>query len=166
MRRASLPVVGAVSALLGAGCSSSDLSKDAEITNEVVECLPADTPGPALVARAIWYPNSRGFGSTDASPLGHASGVLALADDRLWFMEWNDSLHHLDVIHVIAIASANKISVAQFGNSAMLVVESGNESFDAFELMNGGDWSSDPKATAALCAKLQAIRARDLPSGP
>jgi len=157
---------GAVAALLASGCASSDLSKDIDITREVVDCLPTDTPAPTLVARAIWYPNASSFGSTDESALGHVSGVLALADDKLWFMEWNGPEGHFDILHVIAVQQAQAFKVARLGNSAMLVVESGNESFDSFELMNGGQFGSDPKATQSLCDKLRAIRARDAQPGP
>ena len=154
---------GAVAALLTAGCASSDLSNDAEINREVVECLPTDAPAPSMIARAIWFPNARGFGSTDASPLGHVSGVLVLADDKLWFMSWNDAERHFDVLRVIAFLRATTVAVARSGPAAMLVIQSGNLSFDSFELMKGGQFSSDPAVTQALCDKLQALRAKAPP---
>jgi hypothetical protein len=155
-------VIGAaIAALLGTGCASSDLSNDAKITGDVVECLPPDTPAPSTVARAIWFPDARGFGSTDASPLGHVTGVLALAGDKLWFMSWNDEEHHFDMHHVIAFLPAARISVDRLGTSAMLVIQSGNLSFDSFVLMRGGQFSSDPESTQALYEKLQALRAKN-----
>jgi hypothetical protein len=155
-----------LAAFLAGGCASSDLSGDRDITREVIECLPTDTTAPSLVARAIWYPGASGFGSADESALGHVSGVIALADDKLWFMEWNAPEGHFDILHVITVAQAGAVKVARLGNSAMLVVESGNQSFDSFELMNAGQFGTDPKATQALCARLEAIRARDSQPGP
>jgi len=148
-------------ALLGAGCTSSDLSRDVKIDNEVAECLPTDTPAPTVVVRAIWYPHASGFGSTDTSTVGHASGVLALAGDKLWFMSWNDDDRHYDVIDSIALLQARSITVAHLGPSVMLVVESGNQNFDSFELLNGSRFSSDSKGTQALYEKIQALRAKN-----
>ena len=130
----------------------------------LLQSLPTDAPAPSVVVRAIWYPNAHGFGSTDASPLGHVSGVLALAGDRLWFMSWNNPEHHYDVLHVIAFLPAAKIWVDRFGPSAMLVVQSQNYSFDAFELMGKGQFGSDPQATQTLYEKMQALRAKNPPS--
>jgi len=152
--------------LFCAGCVSADLSKNAGITAGVVECLPPRTPAPSAVLRAIWFPNASGFGSTDASPLGHVPGVLALAGDKLWFMGWNDREQHFDMLHVIAFLSAAKISVARLGPSAMLVVQSRNDSFDSFELMTGGELSSDPQATQALCNRLQILRSKNPQPAP
>ena len=151
---------GAVAALLWAGCASSDLSKNAETTGRVIEGLPTDAPAPSEIARAIWYPNARGFGSTDASQLGHVMGVLALSGDNLYFMWWNAPEHHYDVYHVVDFMTAANISVAHLGPSAMLVIESRNMSFDSFELMKGGQVLPDPQATEDLCDKLQAQRAK------
>lgn len=159
-------IAGAAAALLCAGCVSSDLSNNAEITGEVVECLPVGTAAPSAVVRAIWFPDANGFGSTNESPLGHATGVLALAGDRLWFMSWNDPEHHFDMRHVIAFLPAAKVSVERLGTSAMLVIQSANLSFDSFELMNGGEFGSDPKVTEELCARLQALRSRNPQSDP
>jgi hypothetical protein len=149
-----------MAALSGAGCSSADLSKDAKETREVVECLPTDAPAPSMSERAIWFPNASGFGSTDASALGHLTGVLALAGDTLYFMTWNEPERHFDMRHVIAVLRARNISVARFGTSAMLVIQSGNDSFDSFELMTGGGFGSDPKATQEVYEKLEAILAK------
>jgi hypothetical protein len=146
---------GAAAALLAAGCVSSDLSKDAETTEEVVECLPTNAPAPTVVARAIWYPHASGFGSAEA----HETGVLVLAGRRLWFMEWNGPGHHFEVERVIDAVQAVSIGVSRFGTSAMLVIQSGNLSFDSFELMNGGELGSDPQATQALYQRIQALRA-------
>jgi len=153
-------VAAAVAALLGAGCASSDLSRNAEITGEVAECLPVGTPAPSAVARAIWFPNASGFGSASDSPMGHVTGVLALAGDRLWFMTWNAAEHHFDMRHVIAFLTAARIGVDRLGPSAMLVVQSGNLSFDGFELMNAGALGSDPKLTLDLCERLRVLRAK------
>ena len=153
---------GLLAALLvaGPGCVSSDLSKNAETNASVLECLPPGTPAPLVVVRAFWFPKARGFGSTDASELGHAAGALALAGDRLWFMAWNHEEHHFDMLHDIDVASTQDISVVHLGSSTMLVVESHNQSFDSFELMNGGQFGTDPAATQALFASLQQIRSR------
>jgi hypothetical protein len=154
--------LGAICAsLFGAGCVSADLSNDAKVTGEVVECLPPGTPPPSMVASAIWFPNASGFGSADETGMGHISGVLALAGDKLWFMSWNDPEHHFDMQHVVAFLPAIKIDVARAGTAAMLVVESSNRSFDAFELMNGGQIGSDPAATQSLCEKLRVLRAKN-----
>ena len=155
IRRTCL-VGGAAAALLASGCVSSDLSKDSQTLDEVVECLPTDTPAPTAVVRAIWYIHASGFGSSDA----HENGVLALAGDRLWFMVWNESGHHFDMEHVVDVRQTVSLRVDRFGTSAMLVVQSGNLAFDSYELMNGGEIGSDPKATQALYDTLQAIRAK------
>lgn len=163
----ALGAVGAaVAALLSCGCVSSDLSGDAGITVGVAECLPVDTPAPSAVVRAIWFPDANGFGSADASPLGHSTGVLALAGDRLWFMTWDDSEHHFDMRHVVAFLPAVSIGVSRLGTSAMLVIQSRNLSFDSFELMNGGQFGSDPRATQDLCDRLNAIRAKNPQADP
>jgi hypothetical protein len=166
LRSPTAKALGCLLVLAGVGCASSDLSNNSEISGQVVECLPVDTPAPTVVARAIWYPNASGFGSTDASPLGHASGVLALAGDKLWFMTWNNPEHHFDMLHDIAVLTAAKISVAHLGPSAMLVVQSRNLSFDSFELMKKGHFSSDPDATQALYQKLQDLRSKNPQSDP
>jgi hypothetical protein len=139
---------------LAAGCVSADLSKDADTAGAVAECLPTDTPAPSVVVRAIWYPHATGFGSADA----HESGVLALAGPKLWFMEWNDSGRHFDMEHVVDVLHAQSVGVVRFGTSAMLVVQSGDLSFDSFELMNGGEIGTDTNATQALYERIQALR--------
>lgn len=157
-----LGLIGAAAAmLLGAGCASSDLSKDAAVAGQVAECLPPGTPAPSAVARAIWFPNSSGFGSTDASPLGHVTGVLALAGGRLWFMSWNEPERHFDMNHVVSVLTAERITIDRLGTSAVLVVQSRNLSFDSFELMDRGQFGSDPGATEDLRGKLEALRAKD-----
>ncbi len=130
------------------------------VTGEVGECLPPGTPVPQVVVRAIWFPNASGYGSTDASPVGHVSGVLALAGDKLWFMAWNDPEHHYDMLRVIAFLPAESVRVTRLGTSAMLVIQSSNDIYDAFELMNGGQITSDPRLTQDLFEKLQALRAK------
>ena len=158
---------GALAALLiMAGCATSDLSKNTKITDSVVECLPPGTPAPTVVARAVWYPKASGFGTTDASPLGHATGVLALAGDKLWFMAWDNSQLHYDMLHSVSFLRADQIRIDHLGPSAMLVVQSGDLSYDAFELMEGGAFSSDPKATEDLFQKLQDLRAKDGAKNP
>jgi hypothetical protein len=156
----------AVAALLAAGCASSDLASDSKTMDEVVECLPPGTPAPLEVARAIWFPNSSGFGSADSSTPVHVTGVLVLAGSRLWFMAWNDPEHHFDMVHVIDFQAAEKVRVDRFGASAMLVVQSGNDSYDSFELMGGGQFASDPRETQELFGKLKALRANPPQPGP
>jgi len=146
---------GAAAALLAAGCLSSDLSQDGETREEVIECLPTNAPAPTELARALWYPHASGFGSAEA----HETGVLVLAGTKLYFMEWSDSGRHFDVERVINAIQASSVGVSRFGTSSMLVIQSGDLSFDSFELMNGGNLGSDPKATQDLCDKLRALRA-------
>jgi hypothetical protein len=157
---------GAAAALFVAGCASSDLSQETNTTSEVVECLPTDAPSPSLVARAIWYPKASGFGSTDATPLGHVTGVLALAGDKLYFMWWNAPERHYDVYTTVDLMKAARISVARLGPSAMLVIESRNLSFDSFELMKGGHFLPDPQGTQDLFDKLQVLRAKNPQQDP
>jgi hypothetical protein len=145
---------GVAAAFLATGCVSSDLSKDADTTAEVIECLPTDTPAPNVVVRAIWYPHASGFGDAEA----HEAGVLALAGGKLWFVEWNGPGRHFDVECVVNVLQASSVGVSRFGTSAMLVIQSGNLSFDSFELMNGGNLGSDLKATQALYDRIQALR--------
>jgi hypothetical protein len=148
-----------LAAVIGGGCASSDLSGDAGIRHEVAICLPPGTPGPALIARAMWFPNAGGVASTDAS-LVHVSGVLALAGDKLFFMAWNDHEHHFDMLHVVDCIGAESVSVDRVGVSSMLVVRSGNDLLDSFELMDRGELASDAKATGELLGRIQALRAR------
>jgi hypothetical protein len=154
---------GAVASFIWAGCVSADLSKNADIGAEVIESLPTDAPHPSMVARAIWFPNSSGFGSTDSSPLGHVSGVLALSGNSLYFMTWNAAEHHFDVAHVVALLPARAIKVERMGPSAMLVVESRNLSFDGYELSGGAQIGSDAKSTQELYEKIEALRPKDAP---
>lgn len=154
------PAALLLAALLAGGCASSDLSKDARIEDEVAICLPPGTPPPAQVARAMWYPNSSGIGSTDAS-IVRASGVLVLAGKKLWFMSWNDHEHHFDMLHDVDLVMARRVSVDRMGPSAVLVVESGNDLSDSFQLMDKGELASDAKATQELCERIQALRARN-----
>jgi len=151
----------ALAALIGAGCVSADLTNDAKTAGEVAECLPPGTPVPSMIASAIWFPNASGFGSADETGMGHVSGVLALAGDRLWFMSWNEPEHHFDMQHVVAFLPAMKVEVARAGTAAMLVVQSSNRSFDAFELMNGGALGSDPTVTQALYERLRVLREKN-----
>ena len=148
-----------LAALLGAGCASADLSGDADVRREVAICLPPDTPMPAQVVRAVWFPNWSGLGSTDSSPV-HMTGVLALAGDRLWFMSWNDGEHHFDMQHSIDCLQAQKVAVDSVGPSSMLVIQSGNDLYDSFQLMNRGQFASDPASTREFCARIEALRAR------
>jgi hypothetical protein len=147
-------------ALAGAGCVSADLSKDAKVTGEVVECLPPGTPVPSEVASAIWFPNASGFGSADNTGMGHVSGVVVLAGDKLWFMSWSDEERQYRMEHVVAVLMAVKVEVDHAGTASMLVIESSNRSFDSYELMTGGQVASDSKATQDLCDKIQALRAK------
>ena len=148
---------GVAAALLGAGCESSDLSKKTDIKSEVLICLPPDTPAPSVIVRAVWFPNAMGTGSADSFPV-HATGVLALAGDKLWFMSWNGPEKHYDMLHVIAFQLAQKVEVSRMGPSSVLVIQSGNDTYDSFELMNGGQFGSDPAATRDLCDKIQRLR--------
>lgn len=153
----------ACAALFGAGCASANLSDDAKIAGEVQVGLPVGTPAPAMVARAIWFPGANGHNSVDASPLGHMSGVLALAGDKLWFLAWNDALQAYDARQSISLPRAAGVSVVRYGSSAMLVVESWNLSFDAFELMDKSRLASDPQTTRAFYEKIREIRAKTPP---
>jgi hypothetical protein len=153
--------VGAVIAvLMGPGCVSADLSKDAKANSQVAECLPPGTPAPTMIASAIWFPNASGFGSSDETGMGHLQGVLALAGDKLWFMTWNDTVHQYDMQHVVDFVPAMKVDIEHALTATMLVIQSGNRSFDGFELMNGGRLGSDAAATQDLYGKIEAIRAR------
>ena len=165
-RSAAGLAAAALAAILLSGCASSDVSKNAEITGEVQEALPTDVPAPSLVARAMWYPNSSGFRSTDASTLGRASGVLALAGNQLWFLAWDNDEHHYDVLRTVDFLSAAGVRIDRLGPSALLVIESKNLGFDAFELMHGGAYTSDRAGTEALYAKLTALRAANPQPAP
>lgn len=150
----------ALSLVLATGCVSADLSSDAKITSEVKECLPPGTPAPSMVATAVWFHNANGFASADDTGMGHESGVVALAGDRLWFMTWNEPERHFDVQTDIACLPALKVEVVHGGLAAMLVIQSSNRSFDSFELMHGGRIGSDPAATQSLCDRILALRAQ------
>ena len=164
MRRL-LFTVGCAGALLAGGCASSDLSRDTDLTREVVISLPPETPAPTDIVKAVWFPNANGFKSTDTNQV-HVSGVLVLAGERLWFMAWNDHEHAFDMLHDIAFLRADKVGVDHFGTSAMLVIQSGNDSFDSFQLMGKGSFNSDPGLTQALGDKLAALRARNPQTDP
>jgi len=160
----SLPTIRSLlavtaAAALAAGCASSDLSKDTDTTSEVGICLPPGTPEPTDILRAVWFPNANGYGATDASPV-HVTGVLVLAGSKLWFMAWNDQEHHYDMLHDISYLKAEKVAVDRFGTGAMLVIQSGNDSYDAFQLMGKGQVVTDPALTLKLGAKLQDLRAK------
>ncbi len=155
-----LSVFALAGALAGSGCISADLTKGADVRREVAECLPEGTQAPSLVLRAIWFPSTNGFKSPDGAPLGRVSGVLALAGDSLWFMIWNEGEHHYDMTHTVSFLPPATLRIDRFGTASMLVIQSGNLSYDSFELMNGGDLGSDPKATQELYDTLQARRAR------
>jgi hypothetical protein len=141
-----------------AGCASSDLTDNAEIAGQVAECLPTGTPAPTQVNRAIWYPNSSGFGSVDASVLRPVTGVLALAGDHLWFAAWDAEERHYDVLRSVAVPNAAAVRVSRLGTGAMLVIQSRNNAFDGFELMRKGQFSSDAQAAEDLCARLRGMR--------
>lgn len=163
MRRTRSPIGGwrclvAAAAVLAAGCAS-DLSNDADVNKEVVIAMPTDAPAPTEVVRAVWFPNANGFRATDQS-LVHVTGVLALAGDKLWFMAWNDHEHHYDMLHVVDFIQADKVGVDRFGTGAMLVVQSGNDSFDSYQLMGKGQFASDPKETEQLYQAILALRAK------
>jgi hypothetical protein len=151
-------IFGAAVALLSSSCVSSDVSSDAKIAGEVAEALPVGTPAPTMVTRAIWFPKATGFSSLEASPFRPLTGVLALAGDKLWFMIWDDSLHAFDMQQTIAVLPARQVSVVHSATAAMLVIESNNMSFDAFELMSGGQFGSDSTTTDGLYAKLKNLR--------
>jgi hypothetical protein len=159
-------LLGLIAALLVAGCVSADLSNDAKTTGDVIECLPPGTPAPSAVARAVWFPNASGFGSSDETGMGHFTGVLALAGDRLWFMTWDDTLHQFNMHHVVEVLQAARVEVDHAGTAAMLVIQSRNRSFDSYELMNGGELGSDSKATQDLCDRIQALRQRNPQADP
>jgi hypothetical protein len=161
-----LGLLAALAAFLCTGCVSADLSNDAKIGGEVAECLPPGTPAPTMVVSAIWFRNANGFGSVDETGMGHVSGVLALAGDRLWFMSWNDPEHHFDMQRVVAFLPALRVEVARAGTAAMLVIQSSNRAFDSFELMNGGQIGSDPTVTQGLYEKLQVLRAKNPQQDP
>ncbi|HEY5078859.1 MAG TPA: hypothetical protein VII43_03385 [Opitutaceae bacterium] len=154
-----LRAIGCVAAaFLAGGCESSDLSGKTDITREVLICLPPDTPAPSVIVRAVWFPNAMGAGSADSFPM-HVTGVLVLAGDRLWFMSWNEPEKHYDMLHVIAFQLAQRVAVSRMGPSSVLVLQSGNDTYDSFELMNGGQFGSDPATTQDLCDRIQRLRA-------
>jgi hypothetical protein len=150
--------------LASAGCISADLSKDAKANSQVTECLPPGTPAPVMIASAIWFPHASGFASADETGMGHLQGILALAGDKLWFMTWNDTIHAYDMQHVVDFVPALKVDVEHALTATMLVIQSGNRSFDGFELMNGGRLGSDPAATQDLYGKIRDIRAKHPPA--
>ena len=152
--------------MLAAGCVSSDVSSDAQVAGEVAEALPVGTPAPVMIAKAIWFPKSSGAASIDHSPFRPLTGVLALSGDKLFFMIWDDSLHSFDVQQTIAVLPAVKISVIHSATTSTLVIASPNLSFDAFELMSGGQFGSDSATTDALYAKLKDLRAKHPPPDP
>ena len=160
----SLRALGGFAAcLLAGGCESSDLSKKSDVTSEVVICLPPDTPAPSVTVRAVWFPNSMGTGSADSYPV-HVTGVLVLAGDKLWFMSWNEPEKHYDMLHVIPYLLAEKVAISRMGLSPVLVIQSGNDAYDSFELMNGGQFGSDPASTQDLYDRIQKLRAAAPPS--
>jgi hypothetical protein len=161
IRSALAGIWASLGLVLAVGCVSADLSKDARVTEGVAECLPPGTAAPTEIVSAIWFPNANGFGSADNTGMGHMSGVLALAANKLWFMTWNAPEHHYDMQHVVSFLPALKVDIAREGTAAMLVVESGNRSFDSFELMSGGQIGSDPAATQRLYDEVNAIRAKN-----
>lgn len=162
-----LALAAAAALLSGAGgCASSDVSKNPEIASEVQEALPTDVPAPVMVARAMWFPNSSGFGSTGDTTLGRASGVLALAGNQLWFLAWDDQEKHFDVLRTVDFLSAASLRVDRLGPARLLVIQEKNLGFDAFELMRAGAFASDGPATEALYAKLEALRAANPQPAP
>jgi hypothetical protein len=151
--------VGLLAAILAlAGCASSDLTKNDNTASEVAISLPPGTSAPTLIVRAIWSPGASGFGSVD-SMLVHESGVLALADDKLWFLSWDGDEKHYDMDHMIDVETINDAHVSRLGASLMLVVQSHNLSYDGFTLMGTGQIQSDPGSTQGLLDRLKAIRA-------
>lgn len=155
-------VAAAMAALLG-GCASADLSKSGKIQDQVVEGLPVGTPQPSFVARAIWYPKADGAGTTDTSNVGGITGVVALAGDSLWFLEWNQVLRGYDTLRSLEIIPAIRVSVVHSGLIDMLVVESKDMSFDSFELMRQGQFAPDPQTTRELCDLIRDYRAKHPP---
>jgi hypothetical protein len=81
-------------------------------------------------------------------------------------MAWNDHEHHFDMLHSVDLVEAEKVSMDRFGTSTMLVVRSGNDLLDSFQLMGQGNMASDTKATEALLAKIEALRARKPQENP
>ncbi|HEY1849163.1 MAG TPA: hypothetical protein VGG37_08145 [Opitutaceae bacterium] len=148
----------AAAAIFLAGCGTSDLSSKADVTSGVAECLPPGTPSPAATVRAMWFPDAQGVASTEDSP-ARASGVLVLAGDTLWFMAWNAPEHHYDMLHDIAFLRAQRVAVDTLGTATVLVIQSSNDTYDAFELLKGGSLTSDGDAARALYARIQALRA-------
>ena len=128
----------------------------------MAEALPTDAPAPTDIVRAIWYPHASGFETTYISPVGHASGVLVVAGNKLWFMAWNDVERHFDILRTLSFLEAKNVSLAHFGGSTMLVFESDNLGFDSFELMPSSRLGSDQIGTQALFDKLQALRSKNL----
>jgi len=153
-----LAAVAAAAVILGAGCLSADLSKDAKVNAGVLECLPPGTKAPTSVARAVWFPNASGFESADNTGRGYMTGVVALAGNRLWFMTWDETLKQYEMRHVVEVLPAIRVEVVRGGTASMLVVQSRNRSFDGYELMNGGQMGSDSEATRSLCDSIQALR--------
>lgn len=159
-------VAGAMALLPLPGCVSADLSRNDEVNREVAECLPTDVPAATVVESAVWFPNSSGFASAGSSAMGHVSGVLALAGDRLWFMTRNEPEHHFDMAHVVPVVTAAGVRVDRLGTAALLVIQSRNLSYDSYELMSGGGLGSDPKETEALYEKLLALRLKNPQADP
>ncbi len=142
-------------------CASSDLSKNQDTASEVAISLPPGTSAPTQIMRAMWFPGANGFGSVDTGALGHESGVLALADNKLWFLSWNGEEKHYDMDHMIDVTTVADLKLSRLGASLMLVVQSRNLGYDAFTLMGTGQIQSDPTLTSDLLTQLQAIRAKD-----
>jgi len=161
-RLRALAAAGVLAALLAGGCVSSDVSRDLRLGAQVAEGLPVGTPAPSMVVRAFWFPKANGAGSTGAA----LKGVLALAGDHLYFLAWNDQLNTYDTEQSVAFLPAIKVEVVRNGLTPLLVVESKNMSFDAFELMQGGSVVPDAATTQALCERLQELRAKNQPADP
>ena len=150
--------IGLALVLALAGCASSDLSKNDNTASEVAIALPPGTGTPVQILRAIWFPGASGYGSVD-STIAHESGVLVLADDKLWFLSWDGDEKHYDMDHSIDVTTVASLKTSRLGASLMLVVQSRNLASDGFTLMGTANIQSDPTITTDLLAKLRAIRA-------
>ncbi|HEX3729729.1 MAG TPA: hypothetical protein VHV47_07990 [Opitutaceae bacterium] len=160
--RALAALGGVLAGLLAGGCASSDVSQDARLGAQVAEGLPVGTPAASMIVRAFWFPKANGASSTGPA----LKGVLALAGDKLYFLAWNDQLNTYDTQQSVAFLPAIKVEVVRNGLTPLLVIESKNMSFDAFELMQGGSVVPDAATTQALFERLQDLRAKNPPPDP
>jgi hypothetical protein len=90
-----------------------------------------------------WLPNTRGFNDIRSTllsqPTNPVSGVLAVTDAAIFFLQWEESKARYEPVKRIRCSEIVGIELDSFGLNRRIVIQKSDLSFEAFNVTNPGN---------------------------